>query len=446
MKLLKKVLPILLTLAFVLSAGSVSASYKAPFEITSDVAYLVNTDTGTVIYEKNADKPTYPASLTKIMTTILAIEMIPDLENTVIKASPYLFDEFYGLGVSTADILPNEETRAIDLLYAVMLQSACEGSSILADYLGDGNITEFVEMMNAKAKELGANDTVFRNAHGLFHEEQVTTAHDMYLIASYAMQNPIFEKVCTTKSYQMPATNKHAEPRWVTHTNNMMSKERGGEQYYYQHVRGIKTGSLPEVGRNLVSTATLDGYNYMLVTMASPDTDANGAKLPNGSFLDAKALYNWAFSFFNQQTVMNAGDVIAETNVKLCSAQDYLTLVAKNDVFALLPRGADKSTIQQIKTYEKDLIAPIEKGTVLGKVELKVNDEIISTVDLVALESVKRSSLLYAVDVTKRFFMQGTIQMMLVILVLLIFTFIVCKARYSKYKRQRAARMRMVQR
>lgn len=445
MKIIKKILPITLTLLTLLSTLYVDASYKAPFEVSSEAVLLVNTDTDTVIFEKNADKLMYPASLTKIMTTILAIEMIDDLEGTVIKAQPYLFDEFYGLGVSTADIRPNEETRAIDLLYAIMLQSACEGSSIIADYLGDGNITEFVEMMNAKAKEIGATSTVFKNAHGLFHKEQVSTARDLYLITKYAMENPLFAQISNTKTYEMPATNIHATPYYVTHTNSMMSKDRGGDLYYYPHVKGIKTGTLPESGRNLISAASLEGYNYLLVTMGAPEKNAAGEKLPNGAFLDAKQLYNWAFSFFAQQTVMNQGDVLAESKVSL-SNQDYVTLVAKDDVYALLPRGADRSTIQQIKTFEKDLVAPIKKGETLGKVELKLNDTIISTVDLVAYENIERSTILYSLDVTKRFFGQAMIKVLLVILVLLIFTFIALNARYKKYKRQRNARMRMMNR
>lgn len=422
--------------------SGVSASYKPPFEITSKAAYLVNLDTGTVIFEKNADEKIYPASLVKIMTTILAIEMIPDLENTIIKASPYIFDELYLTGASHADIRPNEEVRAIDVLYGVMLQSACEGASMIADYLGQGNITEFVELMNKKAKELGATNTVFKNAHGLHDPEQVTTAKDMYLIAKYAMENPIFEKICTTNSYQMPATNKHATPYYVLHTNSMMSKERSGD-YYYPHIRGIKTGSLPEVGRNLASMATFEGYNYMLVTLNSPTVNEAGETLPIGTYTDAKQLYNWAFSFFEQQTVMNEGDVVAETNVKLCADQDYITLVANDNVYALLPRGVDRSTIQQVKTFEKDLIAPIPKGTKLGKVELRLNDEIISTVDLITYENIGRNNILYMLDVTKRFFSQGIIQVLIVIVVLLVFTFIALSARYKKIKRQRAAKWRM---
>lgn len=445
MKIVKKIFPltliILIAINFIVPLAA-SAAYKLPFEVKSKAAYLVNTDTDTVIYEKNAHEKIYPASLTKIMTAILALEAVPDLVNTKVTAAAYIFDELYGTGASTADIRPREEVRMIDLLYGLMLPSGCEAASIIADYVGEGNITEFVELMNKKAKELGAINTNFTNAHGLFDENQVSTAHDMYLITKYAMTLPKFEEISTAQNYLMPATNKHTEPYFVVHTNKMLSKVRGGDLYYYPHVRGIKTGRLPEVGNNLASVASLDGYNYMLITLGAPEKNEAGEALDNGSFLDAKELYNWAFSFFEQRNIMRGGDIVAEAKVSLSSEQDYVSLVAKEDVVALLPRGADPSTIQQVKTFEKNLIAPIKKDMVMGKVELKVNDEVIAQVDLVTAQEVPRSALLYGLDVTKRFFGQSIVRVLIVILILLIFTFMVLNARYKKLRRQRSARMR----
>lgn len=444
MKIIKRIFPITLAILFILTsleAFTVNASYKTPFEIASRAAYLVNLDTDTVVFEKNANEKIYPASLTKIMTAIIALENVDDLENTVVTSKAFLYDEFYGLNVSNADIKKGEEVRMIDLLYAMMLQSACEASSIIADYVGGGNITEFVELMNKKAKEIGANDTVFKNAHGLHDEEQKSTAHDMYLIAKYAMSIPMFEKISTTVSYLMPATNKHSEERYVIHTNNMLSRQRGG-QYYYQYARGIKTGALPEVGKNLISTASKDGYNYMLVTLNAPATDANGNS-SYGTYTDAKSLYEWAFSSFKQKTIVKAGDVVDETSVKLSSEQDYVHLLAKNDVIALLPSDADITAIQKVKTKEENIKAPIKKDAVLGKMELKVNNEVIATVDLIAAQDIDRSTLLYSLDVLKRFSEITIVRILFFALIILILIYIILRSRYKKLKRMRAARMRM---
>lgn len=449
MKSAKKIISIAIIITIFMSffnGFSVKASYKLPFEVNSDAVYLVNTDTGTVVYEKNADKKIYPASLTKIMTAIIAIETIPDLEGTVITAPAYLYDEFYGMNVSNADIKQFEEVRMLDLLYAMMLQSACEASSIIADHIGDGNISDFVDLMNKKAQEIGATDTVFKNPHGLFDEGQVTTAKDMYLITKYALTLPIFEKISTTATYSMPATNKHSEPRFVIHTNLMLSKSRGGE-YYYENIKGIKTGSLPEVGRNLISMASFDGYNYLLITMGAPTADAKGVALPyNGSYLDAKKLYKWAFSSFSLEKVLEVDQDIAEVPVALSAGQDYITLISKNDVTQLIPNDVDTTTIQKVKTLAKDVKAPVKKGDVLGKLDLKLKDEVIATVDLVASQDIDRSEYLYVLDITKRFLSTPFVRSMLIILGLLILIYLVLRARYKKIKRMKEARNRFTMR
>lgn len=449
MKFLRKIFAAtLMILIFIMSSGvfNASASYKIPFAVNSQVVYMVNLDTNTVVFEQNAEQRMYPASLTKIMTAVIALETIADLEGTIVKSPAYLYDEFVGLNVSNADIKKHEEVRMIDLLYAMMLNSACEASSIIADYIGGGNITEFVEMMNQKAQALGATDTVFKNPHGLFHEEQVTTAKDLYLITKHALEIPMFEKIVTTPSYEMPTTNKHSATRYVVHTNFMMSKSRGGD-LYYEPIKGIKTGSLPEVGKNLISMAEKDGYHYLLITMGAPEKDAEGNKLPqNGAFVDAKALYQWAFGNFTQQTIVKTNEVVDETNVKLCSEQDYITLLAKDDVYALLPSDSDPSTIQRVKTIEKDVRAPIKKGTILGKMDLKLNDDVIATVDLVASQDLDRSPFLYGLDVVKRFLQNSLVQVLLIILVILILLYIIIRARYRKIKRMNAARTRNLMR
>lgn len=430
------------------------AAYKVNFDVKSQAVYMVNTDTGSVVYAKNEKQRIYPASLTKIMTAIITLEKMQSvadangqslkeaLENTKVTAPAYLYDEFVGQNVSTADIRQNEEVRVIDLLYALILPSACEAGSILADYFGEGEILNFVDMMNAKAIELGAKDTNFTNAHGLFSEEQVSTAYDLYLITKYALTFPIFEEVCNTANYQMPATNKHAEPYYISHTNYMLSKVRGGS-LYYEGMKGVKTGSLPEVGKNLISTASKNGYNYILVTLGAPTEDAEGkAYSQNQAFVDAKNLYDWAFSSFTLQTVMREGDVLAEAGVSLSSDQDHVMLVAKEDVTALLPVDTDPSAIQQNKTLLKDVKAPVKKGDILGQVELRLADDVIATVDMVAMTDVNRSVWLYALDVAGRFFDQTIVKVLLALLLLIIFLYIVVLIRYKQRKRRRAQRMR----
>lgn len=416
-----------------------AVSYKIPFEAASQAIYLVNTDTGSVIYEQNADQIQYPASLTKIMTAILAIEAVPDLAGTMVTAPSYVYDELYLTGASTADIRQGETLSMEDLLYALLLPSACEAANIIADYVGNGSMDAFIAEMNQKALAIGAKDTHFVNAHGLYNPEQVTTARDMYLITQYALQYPIFEKITNTPSYKMPVTPRHPNDDWyIYHTNMLLRKNTN---YYYEYAAGIKTGSTPESGRNLISTASKGGYHYMLVTMGAPYNNPDGSGT-NLSFMDAVNLYEWAFDSFAFQTVMHENDVIDEIHVALSGDQDYVALVAEKDVTALLPAETAPSAIQQTITLRENVKAPVRQGDLLGKVELRLAGDVLATVNLTAMNDVERSPWLYALDVTGRFFSQPSVHLMLAALLLCILLYAIFLARYKRFRRRQRERQR----
>ena len=141
------------------------------------------------IRDRNKDKQLDPASLTKMMTCIIALEQIEDLEGTTATAPSYVFDELYGLNASNAGIMVNETLTMKDLLYALMLSSACEAAGIIADYISDGNPEQFVEMMNTKAKEIGCQNTVFKNPSGLEADGQEMCIRDRYWSPCWAHNN-----------------------------------------------------------------------------------------------------------------------------------------------------------------------------------------------------------------------------------------------------------------
>ncbi|MDF2567049.1 MAG: D-alanyl-D-alanine carboxypeptidase, partial [Oscillospiraceae bacterium] len=306
MKKFKRIVACLAVFSIFLSSIPAYAAFTPTHPVNSQAAYMVNTDTGTVIYEKNADKRMYPASLTKIMTAIIAMEQTKDLDKTVVTAPSYIFDELYGQNASNADIRQGEKVTMRDLLYACILPSACEAGSIIADYIGKGSIPDFTAMMNEKAKELGATGTNFVNAHGLFDASQYTTAKDMYLITKYAMSVPGFLEIAGTYKHTMKATNKHSEKRNIYHTN-LLLKNNGTNPYYYPYAKGIKTGTLDESGRNLISIASKDGYNYLLVTLGAPMSDPSGKIL---CYNDAINLYEWAFSRFKVKAILKTTETV----------------------------------------------------------------------------------------------------------------------------------------
>lgn len=381
-----------------MSLKSYAVSFTPDFEVYSEAVYLYNMDSKQVIYEKNADKQMVPASLTKIITGILALENIPDLD-TMIGAPAVLFNEFAGKNASTADFRQGEEAPARDLIYGLMLQSACEAASILGNYIAGEDLPAFVEMMNKRAVELGCTNTNFINSHGLYEAGQHTTASDMAKIALHAISLPNFMEIASSLRYTTVPTNKHPEPRTLLHTVKLMDPQ---SKYYYAPVKGIKTGTLDESGRCLITTASKDGYNYLLVTLGAPQVDGEG-NTTQYSFDDHKNLYEWAFNNFQNTTILSSSEEIDEVSVQFSESDDYVLVSPKEDYSLLWNNQIALSNIQRIVTLDEDVIAPVEKGQKLGTIELQLSGERLSVTDLVATTSLERSLLKYNLHLAKQF-------------------------------------------
>ena len=364
-------------------------SFTPDFDVYSEAALLINLDTGDVMYQKNADERLTPASLTKIMTAVLVLEHfqgdISALSTTRVSGGYECYDELYMTGASTADIQPYEEVSYKDLLYALILRSACEAANIIAVNIG-GSLSGFAEMMNLKAKQLGMNDTHFTNAHGLFFEDHYTTANDLAILTRYAMSLPLFTEIACSATYTMSETSYHEE-RTISHTNSMMLK---GSEYYYEYAKGIKTGTLDEAGRCLISTAYKDGYSYLLITLGAPQQNENGENVMY-NMIDHKNIYEWAFDSFEYTTVISGTEEIAEVPVEYGDGVDYV-IVRPNAEYSRIwsKRIPTDSVYRDIKLSE-NVIAPVKKGDVLGVMELQYGGETLATIELVATADVARS-------------------------------------------------------
>ncbi|MFA9381026.1 MAG: D-alanyl-D-alanine carboxypeptidase family protein [Acetanaerobacterium sp.] len=376
---------------------TVFADYTPPFEVSAEAVYVVNLDTDTVVYQKNADKKMYPASLTKLMTTILAFENTPDLDNTMVRCGAAVWDEFIGINISSAGILPGEERSMRDLIYCMLLPSANEAASIVASYVG-GNRSDFVAMMNDKAQALGAVSTHYVNPHGLDDEDQYTTAQDMYLIARYAMQLPGFMDIATSNSYTLVASNKRGQ-QYINTTNHMQEQ---GSDYYYQYIKGLKTGTTDEAGRCFVSTATKNGYTYLIVLLGEPLYDASGERLAeNKAFADTRKLYDWAFDSFEVKELLSIEQPVTEVALKLNWDKDYMRLRAENEFSALVPKAVGEGDVIQRFNVPPSVNAPVAKDDVIGTVELMVMGARVGSVNLLAEEDAARSDVLYWFEIVK---------------------------------------------
>ena len=188
MKKSVKILSLIFVLCIIISSaisGVSAVSYPNNVKTMSDSILLVNMDSGQSVFEKDPDSKRYPASTTKIMTYIIAVEHIDDLDNTRIPIKQEVIDTLEGTGSSLANVAEHvgESMTAIDLLYSMMVPSGNDAAMVLADYVGGGNIDNFVKMMNDKAQELGCENTHFANPDGLHDDNHYTTLQDYYICA-----------------------------------------------------------------------------------------------------------------------------------------------------------------------------------------------------------------------------------------------------------------------
>ncbi|MEY9979060.1 D-alanyl-D-alanine carboxypeptidase (penicillin-binding protein 5/6) [Lysinibacillus sp. RC79] len=238
-------------------------------------ALLLN-EKGDVLYEKNADDIIYPASLTKIMTAIVAIEMTTDLQKQTI-VTPQTISKFTAQNASMAGFKAGDFVTIEDLLYGTLLASGADATGTLADTMA-GSEEAFVTLMNNKAHELGLNDTHFVNVSGLHDPAHVSSVRDISKLFRYAIKNPTFYQILTSRSYMTHVPNE------LTITSSLLTKIPGGEG----SILGGKTGYTPEAGLCLASIIEKDGKQYIFVT-----TNANGqAWTPPFHIEDALTAYD----------------------------------------------------------------------------------------------------------------------------------------------------------
>ena len=437
----KKLFPILclfLALCCVLpGAQARAATFNIDFDTSSAAIELVNLDTDTVVYEKDADARREPASTTKIMTFIVVSEQIQDLDNTQVTVTKEVVDRLLGTGSSLSGIKENDVLSVMQLLNCMMVPSGNDAALVLADYVGSGNSDAFVELMNQKAQELGCVNTHFMNPHGLHDDEHYTTAHDLYIITKYAMSLPHFTDICDQTRYSYsPVGGPDAGQQRTLVTTNRLIDPNLDPSLYYRYARGIKTGSHDQAGYCLVSTATRGGYSYMCVALGSPSVDENGNKIPTrGEMIDSKNLYEWAFNNLSMKDVLNSEDAVGEIALKYAWNKDKLLLVPAKNYSTIMPDSVDVSSVILTKHLPEDVEAPVKKGQKVGAATLSYAGQELATVDLVAAESVERSELLHSADTVKSIFTSTWFLVVAGVIVVLLLIYIILALIYNRKKK-----------
>lgn len=275
---------LILALASTFTFSAEGEGKSVPFAVSAQSAILIEQESGRVLYEKKANEVRRIASITKILTAILAIESGKMDEKVTVSTNAE------GTEGSSLYLQAGEKIKLEDLVYGLMLRSGNDSAVAIAEHVG-GSLEGFVFLMNQKAEELGMTNSVFANPHGLDdHEEHYSTAYDMAMLTRYAMQNDTFKKITGTKVHRAPNPNEKWDRVWKN-KNKLVTG-------MYAHSTGGKTGYTKRAKRTLVSTASKDGLDVIAVTLNAP-----------ADWQDHKAMCDWGFNTFELNRLVKEGKV-----------------------------------------------------------------------------------------------------------------------------------------
>lgn len=328
--------------------------------IDAAAAVVMDARSGRVLYSKNASVRRPMASTTKIMTALVAIEK-GSLDDTVT-----ISKRAAGIWGSTINLQTGQEYTLYELLYGLLLNSGNDASIAIAEHVG-GSVEAFVEMMNQKARELGAYDTAYVNTHGLDTAGHYTTAYDLALITRCALTNPIFSKIVSTKTASITG-------RQLYNTNELLDLYPGAD--------GVKTGYTGKAGRCLVASATRDGMRLISVVLGAPTVYKRAQS--------SKDILDYAFKNYRHYLLVSAGQEVARLpvykgveNFALIKAAETIEIPLREDEYEKLEK--------RIYLPEK-LEAPVYAGSGAGYVEYALDGEVVGRTDLVIWHNVRRKA------------------------------------------------------
>jgi len=365
-----KIKVFILILCLTISSPQAAASYsseEAKPEITAKAAILINAATGEILYEKNAYDRRYPASTTKIMTLIAALEHgnLNDIVTTSRRAA--------STEGSSMDLIAGEQMKLIDMLYGTIMVSGNDATVAIAEHIS-GSVAAFADIMTKKAHSIGAVNTNFVNPSGLPDERHYSTARDLAHIAAYGYNhpNPLFTHIVSARYVLIPRQGK-SEPQEIRTENRILQFYEGGN--------GTKTGFTRAAGRCLVAGAKR--FNTQLISVVLDSKDI---------WQDSMALLDYGFYEAKPINVIKQGDILRTVNVK-GGTQKTLTLVSSRDINVSLSQNEYISAFVTRIDAPKQIKAPVFAGQKIGTVKVIYGNREIASADLVAAESVDRKTI-----------------------------------------------------
>lgn len=316
---------------------------------------MVNMDTGEVMLDKNGTDIIFPASMTKMMTVIVAIENNKDLSEKI-TITHDIINRMVARNASMAGFSAYDEVSLLDLCYGALLPSGAECTECLALYTC-GNVDDFVELMNEKAKSLYMMNTHFMNTTGLHHPDHYSTCYDMSLLLRYCWNNETFRKIFCTPSYVTEPVASHPEGLLLRSTSLLFAEG--------SHIVGAKTGFTIPAGRCLASVSK-GNETYALIVAHSPD-----GYIPSCALTDSIAITDYMYDHYEMKTFVQKDELLESVFVKYVLKDEYLDITSDHDLTFTYPKG---STFEY---HINELEAPLNKGDIIGNIEIKNGDTIL---------------------------------------------------------------------
>ena len=350
-----------------INTNSESTNY---LNLESESAILIETTTGEILYEKNSKTSLRPASVTKVMSILLIMEAIKNNEislDTKVSCS----EKASSMGGSQIWLSESESLTVHDMLKAICIASANDCTYAMAELLC-GSEEVFVQKMNEKAKELGMNNTTFKNCHGLDEDGHLSSSHDIAIMSRELL-------------------TKH--PEITEYTKTWMDSLRDGKSKLvntnklirtYEGATGLKTGSTSLALYNLSASATRDNLSLIAVIMRAPT--------PKIRFNEAKLLLDYGFNTYSYTSLNNSKDIFEYIEIPKGNIKG-INLLYENDTGILTKKSSKNDIAKTVTIYQEKLVAPIKKNDVLGKIEYSIEGNIKQSVNLIASADVSRKSL-----------------------------------------------------
>ncbi len=376
---MKKRLVSITLIILLLASFSLETIAVEELDVKGKSALIMDANTGQVIYELNKDERLPPASIAKIMTILLGLEAVKS--GKISLSDEVLVSEYASSMGGTQVYLDMGEVQIVEELFkAIAIRSANDAAVALAEYIA-GSEAAFVKMMNKRAKELGMNNTHFKNANGLPNEEHYVSAYDVALMSKEILKYDIAKEWLTTYMYDMKVGKKKDKIQTLVNTNKLIKQ--------YQNVTGVKTGSTNEAGYCLSASAKRGNLELIGVIM--------GADTSKDRFNEAKRMLDFGFANYDSLMIGEKGDIIDSIKVEKGHVST-IDAILKEDSFVLVSKGQEGNVHKEV-LLEESIKAPLEAGEEIGSMIISLNGKEIDRIKLVAKDSVKKASFL---DMLKR--------------------------------------------